>query len=246
MKYDDICSVVTQRADVQRPRADSVVKAALQALSEQADRQAFEGMLGQLPSEFAKAPDPEIRDQHRSLDEFLTRVAALEDTTASEVGRPVLAVFAALSAAVSSDALEATVKPLGEQFEALLPPPRELLEEQAFLERVRQRGGMVTTDEAQSVARATLGVLADRVTGAQARDLATFLPSALSPWLEPNREKAHPFDRSEFLGRIAADRYTAESQARAVLATVREAAPEREIQDTLAQLPIELARLFTS
>lgn len=244
MKYDDICSVVVQRAAVERPEADRVLKATLQALSEQADREAFERVRVELPNELASSPEPPDRAQRRHLEGFLTRVATLADRPVAQVRRPVLAALAALSAAVPPGVLQSAVVPLGEDIAALLPPPDELLDTDVFLDRVRRRAGVPTRAEAESAAHATLDALAARVSAGQARDLAPYLPPPLRPHLDHAPAEAQPFGYAEFLGRVAEQRATAETHARAVLATLREAAPEPEIQDSLAQLPDDLTRLF--
>lgn len=244
MKYDDICSVVAQRAAVDRTFADRAVKATLQALSEQTDSAAFDHLAAELPPEFAKSPDPPDRPERRTQEEFLVRVATLADTPATQVRRPVRAVFAAISAAASAEALHAAIAPLGEDVTALLPPPDELRDAGNFLEAVRERAGVETSAEAEAATRASLDALAERITAGQANDLAVYLPPALRSRLESTGTEAQPFDYSEFLARISEQRALAEAHARAVLATIRETAPEPEIQNTLAQLPDDLARLF--
>lgn len=244
MKYDDICSVVAQRANTSRPRADRAVKATLQALSEQADSALVDPVLEQLPSEFAKSPEPPERRERRNLADFVARVATLADIPTDRARRHVLAVCAALAAATAEDTLGSAVNPLGEDYAALLPPPDELLDAKVFLDTVRQRAGADTGADAERHTHAALHALAERVTAGQAADLGRYLPSALGEQLQPAHPEARPFDYAEFMRHISGQRDTAEAYARAVLSTVREAAPEPEIQDTLAQLPNDLARLF--
>lgn len=244
MKYDDICSVVAQRAGIDRSRADRAVKAVLQALSEQTDPAVseVEALWAQLPAEFAKIPGPEERGTRRSPDEFLTEVAVLADIPPAQARRPVLAVFAALAAATA--AFTSVVRTLGDEYTALLPPPEEMRDPAVFLATVAHRAEVATSD-AEAATRATLDALAARITAGQAADLAAYLPPTLRPRLDTASAQAQAFDYAEFLARIAGQRQPAEVYAAAVLATVREAAPEPEIQNTLAQLPNDLARLFT-
>ncbi len=245
MKYDDICSVVSQRAHVGRVRADGAVKATLQALSEQADPPTLQQVLAQLPPEFAKTPVSQATERRPDPEVFLERVASLEGVPAPDARRDVFAVLAALTAAVPSDVLDAMVRSLGAEYQALLPPVEELLDAENFLDTVRWRAEADSVEQAEAMTRATLSSLAERITSGQARDLRPFVPERLRPYLEPVSDEARPFDHGGFLGSIADQRDTADQRARAVLATVREAAPESEIQQTLAQLPTELARLFT-
>lgn len=244
MKYDDICSVVAQRAETSRPRADRAVKATLQALSEQVDSALLHPVLEQLPPEFAKSHEPPQRRKRRNLTDFLERVATLADLPTDRTRRHVLAAYAALAAATAGDTLGSALNQLGQDYTALLPPPDELLDAKVFLDTVRQRAGADTGADAEKHTHAALHALAERITAGQAADLARYLPSTLGEQLQPAHPEARPFDYAEFMRRISGQRDTAEAYAHAVLTTVREAAPEPEIQDTLAQLPTELARLF--
>src|SRR5688572_9237298 len=52
-----------------------------------------------------------------------------------------------------------------------------------FLKRVQERAGLASRDEARRVAEATLATLAERLTEAEADDLAAQLPPDLKPHL---------------------------------------------------------------
>src|SRR3954447_11606279 len=97
------------------------------------------------------------------------------------------------------------------------------MDQHEFLDSVQQRAG-VSADEADRLTRATLGVLADRITGGAADDLAAQLPRGGEDWV------------SERAG-VGPD--TATRGARAVLSTVRRAVTSGEFEDVLAQLPRE-------
>lgn len=121
---------------------------------------------------------------------------------------------------------------------------------ESFLARVQQRSGLSSHDEAARLARGTLSALAESISGGQMGDLAPVLPTELRPQIEQARGQARAFDKSAFLDRLSGDIGTvdmdeAEKQARAVLHTLYEQAPEGEIDDTVAQLPAELSRMFT-
>lgn len=118
-----------------------------------------------------------------------------------------------------------------------------------FLARVQQHGELTTREAAERATRGTLSALAESITGGQMADLAAGLPAPLRPQIEQASGHARPFDKSAFLDRVTGDVDTvdidkAETQARAVLRTVSEWAPEGEIEDTLEQLPPELSQLF--
>jgi uncharacterized protein (DUF2267 family) len=109
-----------------------------------------------------------------------------------------------------------------------------------FIDAVAQ-GAQMSRDEAESLARATLTTLSERINGGQARDLAEQLPDRMRGWLLPTDENAERFDPPEFLRRVGVhaevDTDRAEQGARAVLATLRNAVARKEFSDTLYQLP---------
>jgi uncharacterized protein (DUF2267 family) len=103
-------------------------------------------------------------------------------------------------------------------------------------------------------AAAVLCVLAQRLSGGEARDLVATLPEGLRPLVEPcarhRGEEGERFDRDEFLRRVAARLHVtvpqAEEIARAVFAAVRRTLPAKEVHDVASQLPRELEALWTS
>jgi uncharacterized protein (DUF2267 family) len=128
-----------------------------------------------------------------------------------------------------------------------------------FIELVRRRAGVpasrrldampvTDTEMAENLTRATLQVLAQRISGGQARDLAGQLPPPLDEWLQPEREKAEPFDLEVFIQRVAdramVDFDAARAGVRAVFGTLREAVTGEEFEDLLAQLPGEYTALL--
>jgi uncharacterized protein (DUF2267 family) len=111
-----------------------------------------------------------------------------------------------------------------------------------FIKAVAKRAG-VSPEQATTIAYATLETLADRISGGEAADLADQLPDRLADHVQksPVREYAEPFELDEFIRRVSAragiDAKMAETGARAVLTTVREAVPGYEFGDMIAQLP---------
>lgn len=133
------------------------------------------------------------------------------------------------------------------------------MEYDQFIERVRRRAGnpasrrldrMPLTDRemAEDLTRATLQVLAQRISGGEARDLAAHLPAEMREWLQPDREKAEPFDLEVFIQRVAdralLDFDAARDGVRAVFRTLREAVPGDEFEDVLSELPPEYTTLL--
>jgi uncharacterized protein (DUF2267 family) len=126
----------------------------------------------------------------------------------------------------------------------------ELVLRRADVPVSRRLDGMSLTDTemAEALTRATLEVLAQRISGGEARDLAVQLPSPFEDWLRPEHEHAEPFDLEVFIQRVAdrafVDFDAARAGVRAVFQTLREAVTGNEFKDLLAQLPREYTTLL--
>ena len=115
-----------------------------------------------------------------------------------------------------------------------------------FISLVAERSGVFEGD-AVALTRATLGTLAERISGGEARDLAAQLPGPLQDALLPAKEEAEAFSFDEFVNRVAErsgrDREVAEAGVDAVMATLRDAVTPGEFDDVLSQLPRDFQRL---
>ena len=115
-----------------------------------------------------------------------------------------------------------------------------------FIARVAEDVG-VSIAEADKLTWATLGTLAERISGGEARDLAAQLPLPLKDALLPASEEAEGFSFEEFIRRTAARAETdvgvAETAVDAVLATLRDAVTPGEFDDVMSQLPQDFKRL---
>jgi uncharacterized protein (DUF2267 family) len=126
----------------------------------------------------------------------------------------------------------------------------ELVLRRADVPASRRLDGMSLTDTemAEALTRATLQVLAQRISGGEARDLALQLPSPFEEWLRPEHEHAEPFDLEVFIQRVAdralVDFEAARAGVKAVFQTLREAVTGDEFKDVLAQLPREYTALL--
>jgi uncharacterized protein (DUF2267 family) len=115
-----------------------------------------------------------------------------------------------------------------------------------FIDATAQRAG-VSTDLAEVLTRATMQTLAERITGGEARDLASQLAKPLQEALQPQVEPAEPFGLEEFVRRVSEraglDAALAWSGVRAVLTTLRDAVTPGEFDDVMSQLPKEFQDL---
>ncbi|GAB3887702.1 hypothetical protein GCM10029964_054120 [Kibdelosporangium lantanae] len=130
---------------------------------------------------------------------------------------------------------------------SLTPLPEEsTVKYDEFISRVAESVG-VSRAMADVLSRSVLGILADRITGGEARDLARQLPVPLQNPLLPAREEAEAFDFEEFIRRTmeraGVDRNTAVLGIGAVLATLRDATDPDEFGDVVSQLPEDFKRV---
>jgi uncharacterized protein (DUF2267 family) len=118
-----------------------------------------------------------------------------------------------------------------------------------FVHEVADRTGM-NREEAESLVRATLRTLAERLSGGEAEDLRAQLPRELQAELIPSREEAQGFGVEEFVQKVAArsglDETDAATGVDAVLSVIRDAVTPGEFDDVLAQLGRDFAELVDS
>lgn len=97
---------------------------------------------------------------------------------------------------------------------------------------------------AEALTHATLRVLAERLSGGEARDLASQLPKELQPDLIPPTQEAQSLEPQEFVHRVAQQAHVADDEAQqavaAVLVTTREAVTPGEWDDVASQMGHEL------
>jgi uncharacterized protein (DUF2267 family) len=249
VQYKDIVAKTAQRANIPEKRADVMVKATIQALSEQAPGKQFRDLVEQLPKELKHTPaaaESEVAAQ-RSFAGFTARIRELSDMDGLGAQAAARAVVTTLAETVSHEQLQDVFAQLPPAFADLLPTAEPRPSADEFLGRVQRAGGLDSMDEAERATEVTLGVLADRITAGQAQDIALHLPAEIRTHLAGATEQAASFGRETFIDRIASleqtDHITAERHARAVLTAVREALPQREFSDTVAQLPSDITRL---
>jgi uncharacterized protein (DUF2267 family) len=115
-----------------------------------------------------------------------------------------------------------------------------------FVNEVADRAG-TSRDEAESLVRATLRTLAERLSGGEAEDLRAQLPRQLQAELIPPQEEAQGFGVEAFAQRVAArsgiDETDAGAGVIAVLSVIRDAVSPGEFDDVLSQLGRDFAEL---
>jgi uncharacterized protein (DUF2267 family) len=117
-----------------------------------------------------------------------------------------------------------------------------------FVQHVADRAG-VSLEHAAMLTQATLRGLADRISGGQAEDLAVQLPEKLAQLLQVSPHKpAEDYGYARFVDNVREMAPDVPAEAvvpgiRAVLLTLRDAVPDKEFTDTMAQLPREFRDL---
>ncbi|MFB9831326.1 DUF2267 domain-containing protein [Actinoallomurus acaciae] len=113
------------------------------------------------------------------------------------------------------------------------------MEYSGFLQITQSEAGG-DSEETERAVRAVLTTLAERLSRDEARDLLQRLPVEIRPWLHTERS-AERFDVGEFLRRVAeregVDLESAERDARAVFAALREAVGHDEYADLTVRFP---------
>lgn len=122
-----------------------------------------------------------------------------------------------------------------------------------FLRRVEELIGTTqsasdTQRAAEQAINATLETLSERITGGEAKDLASQLPEEIQAPLERSAEQAETFSLEEFYERVAqregVDTDTARRDAAAVMTVLGVAVSSGQLEDLRSQLPSEFDDLF--
>lgn len=263
MDYSGFITTVRDEAHISADEAEKAACATLKTLSERISAGEAEDIAERLPPRLQSCLDPDGPPERFHVDEFLRRIAERVGIDEQQARRDVKAVFTALWRSVGPEEVADVRSELPKDFDALLdeveadapPPPvsaRPALSYDEFLERVKNRAH-VNQDKARTAVDAVLEALATRISAGQIEDLEQYLPEALHPALERGRAKTanarpRPLSVEAFLGDVAeragVDKGAAAIYARAVFATLREAVPRKEFEDSTAQLPGEYNSLL--
>ena len=118
-----------------------------------------------------------------------------------------------------------------------------------FVERVRQRAGLDSFEEAERATRATIGRLGEYLNDKKGLEVASQLPQELSEhlrWQSPKRGGIQtPTDFLERVGQSeGVSLEEAEAHTKAVMGVLWEAVGQNEMENVRRQFPGEFAPLF--
>lgn len=122
------------------------------------------------------------------------------------------------------------------------------MQDEEFLETIRQEASLESKDVARNVAKATLRTLGERITDGEASDLARALPAGFEePLTDASPSEAEPFSLEEFTDRVS-DRADADDShiieyTRAVATAIAQDA-DAELDTAREQLPPEFDVIF--
>jgi uncharacterized protein (DUF2267 family) len=252
--YERFLATVEQATRVGRQAARRATRATLETLAERISQGQARDLAEQLPAELAPWIAAEGRAEDFGVDEFLHRVAQREGADLDDARRHASAVLTALGQAVDPAELADLRSELPREFGPLLPrgPRVDAVAADKFVRRVAERAAL---DEGRAwrASEAVLETLAERIAAGEVQDMLAHLPVELHPALrrgsEANGGKATRMSADEFVSRIAEREQVglseARDHARAVLMTLREAVPEGEFVDLVAQLPRQYDELIS-
>ena len=260
LPYDEFVRRVLSRArSDDHELAERAVDAALETLGERIVGREVEDILEVLPR---RLHPPLARALERTggkamrmtLDVFVGRIAERLDLTPAEALPWTRAVLTTLREALPSKEfddlvaeLPADYRPLFEDGGAWQPPKAvtgEPVTTDEFVRRVAEHGRL-EIDEARHATEAVLETLAERVSGGEVRDLERALPAELVNALERGKQRVHGTPRrlslDEFVGIVAAregvEPEVAFAHAAAVLETLNDVLPGKELHDLRSELP---------
>ncbi|MGC9665947.1 DUF2267 domain-containing protein [Planosporangium sp. 12N6] len=267
MDYQGFVTTVEQLGGIPRDKAMAAACSTLNTLGQRVSKGELDDLAAGLPQELRPCLRREGPTATFGVDGFLDRIAAHLGADREAADRIARAVLAATWTAVGPREFNDMGSELPKDFWPLLEaamleaPPRpgpddprysgQRLSLDEFLDRVAQHTGLDRA-QARKATEAVLEALAMRVTAGQINDLRPFLPGELHAALDRgmvlSRGQAMPLSLEAFLNHVqAAEGIRSPKEAsrhvRAVLAVLREAAGEKEFQDTAAQLPEEYLAL---
>jgi uncharacterized protein (DUF2267 family) len=248
MEYERFVTLVGQGTGAGRERAERAIHATLQTLAERIAAGEARDLAGRLPPDVAPWLATISDAAGFDRDEFLRRVAEREGVDMVTAERDTRAVFTALGQAITPKELDDLAAELSKDFDPLLPRGHQIdvMTAERFVQRVAERAG-VDPQRAWHATEAVLETLSERIAGGEVEDLIARLPlelhGALRRGLARTAGKPVRMSLDDFIARVGeregVDIAGAREHARAVFATLREAAGDDEFFDITDQLPGE-------
>ena len=198
----------------------------------------------------------EEHDDSWRYERFITTIQQRAGVSWAKAEQAAQATLATLAERISSGAARDLARDLPSDVARWLGPRGDGkgFDAVEFVRRVAEREGAdPATAEDHGAIEAVLETLAERIAGGEVDDLAASLPEELRPPLERGRErtggKAQRMSLDEFVahvaGREGVSTEDALDHAQAVFTTLREAIPDKEWSDLLAELPRAYAEALT-
>lgn len=254
-RYERFITTIQQKAGISWDKAERAAQATLETLAERISFGEARDLAEDLPHEVATwllsaAGDAEAFD----AEQFIRRVAAREDVDTDTAEKHVRAVLIALARLVRKHEIRDLISELPSDYDRLIrdavkrsapgADPPEVMPVDELIDRVEGRAGLDRA-AAHRATEAVLETLAERIAGGEVDDIAENLPAPLRDSLERGKErtggKAQRMSLDEFVARVAEREGVtweeALDHAHAVFTTLREALPDKEISDLLAELP---------
>jgi uncharacterized protein (DUF2267 family) len=253
-RYERFLTTIEQKAGIGSDKAEQAARATLATLAERISAGQARDLAADLPEDVGRwLVDPGGAREAFDAAAFVRRVAEREGVDTDTAERHIRAVLVALARLVRSDEVDDLLAELPKDYQPLFgdaaeltrdPAAPEVLPADEFHERVEGRAGLDRAGAERAV-QAVLETLAERITGGQVDDMAAALAPELRSPLERGISrsggKAQRMSLDEFVARVAeregATWEDSLEHARAVFATLREALPDKEWSDLLAQLP---------
>lgn len=265
MTYESFIDAVERVAHIDAAEAERVACATLRTLGERVSGGEMEDIAERLPERLRSCISPAEEQERFHVDEFLRRIAERTQLDMAAAQHDASAVFAALFRSVGREEFHDLRSELPKDFDPLLDEglryssmlatggtqasPVTTAEE--FFNRVADRAD-IARERARRAAETVLELLAIRISGRQAKDLARRLPPELRPAIErgiaQSGETARTLGTDEFLREVvrreSVSMDEAANQVRAVFTTLRETVGEKEFRDTVSQLPKDFEPLL--
>ena len=228
--------------------AEQVAEATLAELGRNVSAGEAEDLAARLPDRFGQALVE--ADQHderpEPFEQFLEHVAE-RGGVEEDLRATIRGVMGAVAEYAGAEEVTDVATQLPPEYGAVIEPEEVPIAE-TFTDAVAAESSL-DGEEAAVATEATLTTLGERLSRGEAEDLAAYLHGDADEWLvEEHSSDAEDVPADEFVERVAARAEVSEERAREYVSEVSGvlggAAPTRELQDAVDQLPEEYGELL--